>query len=483
MAATHVTFRVYLQVGVVWLYQGEKLRNKTLACTMFMPLQRAFLAALMALIPVKESFCTTCSVPEIRVKPHSNGSFYASEKTDVKFSCNIRRKGREVYQVHWEKDNKTLRAADHKRVTTVQRWLKIKNVKRGDAGLYSCIVLNKCGGRNVVHIRLYIRESAPTFTVSKRKLQQKIIALPVGNTVKLDCSAKGHPRPTIAWYRNGKPFNERRGRLLHLDRKYVLALKGVVPSDTGRYTCNVSNHLGWINHSYYVDVHERIRAKPVVLQMINATAFVGGSATLLCRAYSDAMPHFQWLRWFSMHSNSSGNSAEGSELHYDVIKRDQQASINWLRTSNGKHDFHEDTLTLDNVTKKSEGKYTCIVGNALGYSVRNAYIIVREMIVEILSEDGSTSTTSATIPSLNDSTEAGGQKRERPAEKKSWIDSLRYPWLLIGLLATVIITVITFPAWFCWKLKKTRASSPPAIASLRPRYHARNEYVVVPDFK
>ena len=61
MAATHVTFRVYLQVDVVWLYQGEKLRNKTLACTMFMPLQRVFLAALMALIPVKESFCTTCS--------------------------------------------------------------------------------------------------------------------------------------------------------------------------------------------------------------------------------------------------------------------------------------------------------------------------------------------------------------------------------------------------------------------------------------
>ena len=61
MAATHVTLRVYLQVDVVWLYQGEKLRNKTLACTMFMPLQRAFVAALMALIPVKESFCTTCS--------------------------------------------------------------------------------------------------------------------------------------------------------------------------------------------------------------------------------------------------------------------------------------------------------------------------------------------------------------------------------------------------------------------------------------
>ena len=92
------------------------------------------------------------------MKPNSNGSFHASEETDVKFSCKIRRKGREVYQVHWEKSNKTLRAADHKRVTIVQGWLKIKNVKRGDAGLYSCIVLNKCGGRNVAHIRLYIRE-------------------------------------------------------------------------------------------------------------------------------------------------------------------------------------------------------------------------------------------------------------------------------------------------------------------------------------
>ena len=92
------------------------------------------------------------------MKPNTNGSFYAIEKSDVKFSCNIRRKGREVYQVHWEKDNKTLRAADHKQVTIERRWLKIKNVERDDAGLYSCIVLNKCGGSNVVHIRLYIRE-------------------------------------------------------------------------------------------------------------------------------------------------------------------------------------------------------------------------------------------------------------------------------------------------------------------------------------
>ena len=77
-----------------------------------------------------------------------------------------------------------------------------------------------------------------------------------------------------------------------------------------------------------------------------------------------------------MHSNSSGNSTEGSKFLYEFIKQNQQASINW----NSNHDFHEVTLTLDNVTKKSEGKYTCTVGNALGYAVQNAYIIVHEKI-------------------------------------------------------------------------------------------------------
>ena len=111
--------------------------------------------------------------------------------------------------------------------------------------------------------------------------------------------------------------------------------------------------------------------------MGNATVFVGENATLLCKAYSDAMPHVQWLRWFPNHSNSSGDSTEGSAFQYEVIGQTQQRD---LLANNNKHDFHVFSLTLDNVLKKSEGKYSCIVGNALGYAVENAYIIVHENI-------------------------------------------------------------------------------------------------------
>ena len=35
----------------------------------------------------------------------------------------------------------------------------------------------------------------------------------------------------------------------------MLSLRGLVPADSGIYTCNVSNPYGWINHTYRVDVH------------------------------------------------------------------------------------------------------------------------------------------------------------------------------------------------------------------------------------
>ena len=128
---------------------------------------------------------------------------------------------------------------------------------------------------------------------------------------------------------------------------------------------------------------ERTRAKPVVLPMSNATVFVGENATLICRAYSDAMPHFQWLLWFPFHSNSSGNDTASKKPSYEVIKQNQQDSINYQSRSNNKHEFHGVTLSLVNVTKKDEGRYTCIVGNAIGYSVKNAYIIVQEKLGKI----------------------------------------------------------------------------------------------------
>ena len=111
--------------------------------------------------------------------------------------------------------------------------------------------------RTLLIVVILCLSAAPHFTVSKDKLLRSLLALPVGNSVKLDCSAEGHPRPTVTWYKDGAPFRERKGgSKIYLGRwALVLNIKDLVPTDTGKYTCNVSNAYGWINHTYYVDVH------------------------------------------------------------------------------------------------------------------------------------------------------------------------------------------------------------------------------------
>ena len=84
------------------------------------------------------------------------------------------------------------------------------------------------------------------------------------------------------------------------------------------------------------------------------------------------MPHFQWLRWFPVRSNGSANSSVNGSIespHYDVIVPPR---------SGKKFDFHGVKLTLLNVTKRDEGKYTCNVGN-VGYAVEHACIIVQNI--------------------------------------------------------------------------------------------------------
>lgn len=92
----------------------------------------------------------------------------------------------------------------------------------------------------------------PRFT-QPAKMRKRVIARPVGSSVRLKCTAGGNPRPDIVWLKDDRPLTEKEvgeGR----QKKWTLSLKGLTPEHSGRYTCKVSNRAGEINATYKVEV-------------------------------------------------------------------------------------------------------------------------------------------------------------------------------------------------------------------------------------
>ncbi|XP_066549360.1 fibroblast growth factor receptor 2 isoform X7 [Amia ocellicauda] len=209
-------------------------------------------------------------------------------------------------------------------------------------------------------------EGAPYWTMPE-KMEKKLHAVPAANTVKFRCAAGGNPRPRMRWLKNGKNFRQedRMGGYKVRHQHWTLIMESVVPSDKGNYTCVVENEYGVINHTYTLDVVERSPHRPILQAGLpaNATVRVGEDARFVCKVYSDAQPHIQWLQ----HIEKNG-SRYGPDGH-PYVRVLKTAGVNTT-------DKEIEVLYLPNVTFEDAGEYTCLAGNSIGISYHTAWLTV-----------------------------------------------------------------------------------------------------------
>lgn len=150
---------------------------------------------------------------------------------------------------------------------------------------------------------------APYWT-STEKMEKRLHAVPAANTVKFRCPAGGNPTPTMRWLKNGKEFKQehRIGGYKVRNQHWSLIMESVVPSDKGNYTCVVENAHGSINHTYHLDVVERSPHRPILQAGLpaNASTVVGGDVEFVCKVYSDAQPHIQWIKHVERNGSKYG---------------------------------------------------------------------------------------------------------------------------------------------------------------------------------
>ncbi|XP_070425072.1 fibroblast growth factor receptor 4 isoform X3 [Equus przewalskii] len=286
---------------------------------------------------------------------------------------------------HWYKEGSRLAPAG--RVRGWRGRLEIASSLLEDAGHYLCLAR---GSMLVLHnVTLVVDDSltssnddedrkahrgpsnghvypqqAPYWTHPQR-MEKKLHAVPAGNTVKFRCPAAGNPTPTIRWLKDGQDFHgeHRIGGIRLRHQHWSLVMESVVPSDRGTYTCLVENSLGSIRYSYLLDVLERSPHRPILQAGLpaNTTAVAGSDVELLCKVYSDAQPHIQWLKHIVINGSSFG--ADGFP-YVQVLKT---ADINSSEV---------EVLYLRNVSAEDAGEYTCLAGNSIGLSYQSAWLTV-----------------------------------------------------------------------------------------------------------
>lgn len=232
--------------------------------------------------------------------------------------------------VQWFKDSHRLR-----KLTLPLRYslnnannadLDIQNVRASDAGHYSCKVIGGYG--SAVHeFRLVVREDnvkgvesrvlkrvkpqvnkkfMPPFFTNPESMVIRSYMKSVGSFIQFSCDSDGVPRPDVLWFKNGEVLSEEDYGITR--SKWKLDLKDIRKADTGNYTCQVFNKIGYINATYALSVYEDLgpqQQQPPQLfdsleqpSYINTTIIADMDAILECvfKYSASDLPQVKWMK-------------------------------------------------------------------------------------------------------------------------------------------------------------------------------------------
>lgn len=227
-------------------------------------------------------------------------------------------------------------------------------------GRYHCHAANELGHGELATINLEVHQP-PQFLA---KLQQHMLRR-VGDTdYAVTCSAKGKPKPTIRWLKDGYEItadlnlyevktNPAEGPNGIVTVQSMLKFAGkarrnqdeLIPGDRGLYTCLYENEVNSANSS----MHLKVEHAPIVLHQYNKVAYdIRETAEVICKVQAYPKPEFQW-----MFSNNPAPLSMSSDGHYEI------------NTTTDNNDVYTSILKINNLRHQDYGDYTCKATNSL----------------------------------------------------------------------------------------------------------------------
>ncbi|XP_046420338.1 roundabout homolog 2-like [Neodiprion virginianus] len=224
--------------------------------------------------------------------------------------------------------------------------LRIERVTTEDQGTYICDAENSVGA---------ISANA-TLTVHSRPVFAhfpKDEAVSTGSDVSFACAARGAPKPSIFWTREGSqelmfPGNVYQGRYT-VTEDGSLNIKKAVRKDEGHYVCSAISQAGASTATVFLEVTSAEETPPPIIELgpANQTLQLQSTASLPCRVVGTPTPRIHW--------------------HKDGVLVNLGSRI--TMASNG-------TLFINDLQSSDAGLFTCIASSESGNTSWSATLSV-----------------------------------------------------------------------------------------------------------
>ncbi|XP_054650667.1 immunoglobulin superfamily member 10 isoform X2 [Dunckerocampus dactyliophorus] len=238
--------------------------------------------------------------------------------------------------------------------------LHIKDVTLNDKGKYECIATSSTGSeRRVVTLTVEKKESAPKIIATSHYVTE----LYFGDQLKLDCSAKGDPKPRIMWRLPSETVVDQwhgMGSRFQVLENGTLIINSVIDKDAGDYHCVAKSATGDDQQLMRVKVSMKPAKIEHKLSSGKKKVFYGNDLKVDCKASGAPKPEISW----GLPDGTLVNSA----LQADSFSGGGRIRRYTL--------FDNGTLYLNEVSMSEEGDYTCIAENQGGKDEMHVHITV-----------------------------------------------------------------------------------------------------------
>ncbi|KAM9207753.1 hemicentin-2 [Dugong dugon] len=227
--------------------------------------------------------------------------------------------------ITWQKEGLSIPTGTNNQVLPSGQ-LRIIHASTEDAGNYFCIVQNSAGSamgktRLVVQVPPMIETGLPDLSTTE------------GSNALLPCTARGSPKPSITWEKDGQPVSGAEGKFT-IQPSGELLVKNSESQDAGTYTCMAQNAVGRARRR----MNLTILAPPILTTLPGDRSLrLGERLWLRCAARGSPTPRIGWTINGRLVTEGVSEQDGGSTLQRVAVTReDSGIYICWAENRVGR---------------------------------------------------------------------------------------------------------------------------------------------------